>query len=450
LTHLGVPLRLIRDNLAGLESPLRRFARAEGSFCGAFHACAKIGEGRLNRPRSRHCDRLRAVFRARTESQSTDPNQSKLTLSARESVASRLALFARLFYFGGQVLEFLKRCAIAATLGICSAAAPPFAFTAQNALTTPAPARATKAFTDDSGANVAVPVPVQRIVSLAPNLTETVYALGLEDKLAADTTYCDTPAAAKDKPHVGGPANPSLEAIVAAHPDVVLATTMTSRESVDALRKLGVAVYFTDPHTVRAMLDTTQRIAELTGAPEKGAELVASLQARLDSLHVMLAEQPLRHVLFVVWEDPLIISGQYTFVADALKWAGSESAILTTQDWPQVSMEEVLRIEPDYIVLTPNHAETDNSKEVATLQARPVWRELRAVKLGRIALADEEFIRPSPGLVGSIERLARQLHPEVFNTMPAAPATTAPTGGATKPTSSSLRDAAKECASCGR
>jgi ABC-type Fe3+-hydroxamate transport system substrate-binding protein len=74
---------------------------------------------------------------------------------------------------------------------------------------------------------------------------------------------------------------------------------------------------------------------------------------------------------------------------------------------------------------------------VATLQARPVWRELRAVKLGRIALADEEFIRPSPGLVGSIERLARQLHPEVFNAAPA-------------PSSSSLHEAAKECASCGR
>jgi iron complex transport system substrate-binding protein len=383
-------------------------------------------------------------FEQRAESQSTDPNQSKLTLSARESVASRLALSARLFLFRGPVLEFWKRRVIAVALGICcvamGAAAPAFAFGAaarQSAVANAASARPTKIFTDDSGANVAVPATVERIVSLAPNLTETVYALGLEDKLAADTTYCDTPPAAKDKPHVGGPANPSLEAIVAAHPDLVLATTMTSRESVDALRKLGVAVYFTDPHTVRAMLDTTQKIAEVTGAPEKGVELVASLQARLDALHTKLEERPLQHALFVVWEDPLITIGQNTFVADALKWAGAESAIVASQDWPQVSMEEILRIEPDYIVLTPNHAETDNANEVATLQARPVWRELRAVKLGRIALADEEFIRPSPGLVGSIERLARQLHPEVFNAAPA-------------PSSSSLHESAKECASCGR
>jgi iron complex transport system substrate-binding protein len=364
------------------------------------------------------------------------------------------------FIFLGEELEFMSKSTVAgAVLAMvaCSATsiAPPAlaAETHQNALANPAPARATKIFTDDSGSRVAIPVSVQRIVTLAPNLTETVYALGLEDKLAADTSYCDTPPAAKNKPHVGGAINPNLEAIVAVHPDVVLATTMTTRETVDAMRKIGLAVYYTDPHTVRGMLETTQKIADVTGAPEKGTELVASLQARLDALRAKLAERPLQHVLFVVQEDPLITIGQNTFVADALRWAGSEPAIMMTQDWPQVSMEEVLRVEPDYIVLTPDHAETNNSQEVEEMQARPVWRELRAVKLGRIALADEEFIRPSPGLVGSIERLARQLHPEIFNAPPATPQSApgaTPTGDAAKPTSSELRDEAKECAACGR
>jgi iron complex transport system substrate-binding protein len=274
--------------------------------------------------------------------------------------------------------------------------------------------RAVRHVTDDSGTDVAVPLQVDRIVTLAPNLTETVYALGLEDKLAADTTYCDVPAAAKSKPHVGGPANPNLESIVAARPDLILATTMTSRETVDSLRKLGVPVYFSDPHTVRAMLATTQTIAQIVGADARGVEVVAALQARLDALHARLDEKPYQHVLFVVWEDPLITIGQNTFVADALKWAGGESAIQATQDWPQVSLEEVLRLEPDYIVLTPDHAETDNSKVVNDLRGKAVWRDLRAVKLGRVALADEEFIRPSPGLVSSIESMARQLHPDVF------------------------------------
>jgi iron complex transport system substrate-binding protein len=302
-------------------------------------------------------------------------------------------------------------------------------------------ARAVRHVTDDSGTDVAIPLQVDRIVTLAPNLTETVYALGLENKLAADTTYCDVPAAAKSKPHVGGPANPNLEAIVAARPDLILATTMTSRETVDALRKLGIALYFSDPHTVRAMLATTSTIAQISGADAKGAELVAALQTRLDALHTRLDEKPYQHVLFVVWEDPLITIGQNTFVADALKWAGGESAIQASQDWPQVSLEEVLRIEPDYIVLTPDHAETENSKVVNDLRGRAVWRDLRAVKLGRVALADEEFIRPSPGLVASIESLARQLHPDVFG----APAPTPPAAIDGKPSSNMN----KGCVGCG-
>ena len=319
-------------------------------------------------------------------------------------------------------MNFVRWKFAAMVAGLAFAAATPVVL-AQTG-TAAKSARATRHVIDDSGTDVAVPLQVERIVTLAPNLTETVYALGLEDKLVADTSYCDTPPAAKLKPHVGGAINPNLEVIVAMHPDVVLATTMTTRETVDSLRKLGLAVYFTDPHTVLEMLTTTQKIADVVGSPEKGAELVASLRARLDVLHAKLEERPFQHVLFVVQEDPLITIGQNTFVADALRWAGGESAIQGKQDWPQISLEEIVRLEPDYIVLTPEHTETDNSKEVTELRERAVWRDLRAVKLGRIALADEEFIRPSPGLIGSIESMARQLHPDVFPVPTPAPPST--------------------------
>ena len=99
-----------------------------------------------------------------------------------------------------------------------------------------------------------MPLQVQRVVSLAPNLTETVYALGLEDKLVGDTIYCDTPAAATRKPHIGAPLTPSLEAIVALHPDLVLATAINRWETVEAITKLGIPVYTVEQRTVRDML----------------------------------------------------------------------------------------------------------------------------------------------------------------------------------------------------
>jgi iron complex transport system substrate-binding protein len=283
--------------------------------------------------------------------------------------------------------------------------------------------RAVKQVTDETGRHMAIPLNVQRVVTLAPNLTETIYALGLDGKLAGDTTYCDIPPAAKEKPHVGSAQEPSLEAIVALHPDLVLATTSINRaETADALLKIGVPVYTSDPHTIAGMLGSTATIADLLGASEQGAKLVAVLQQRLDALHEALQDRPLAHVLFVVWEDPLISIGQNTFIADALRWAGAESIIVASQNWPQVSMEEVVRLQPDYIVLTPDHLEAETHEHVDTLRNRPTWSELRAVKLGHVVMASDEFTRPSPGLVDAIESLAHELHPEVFSTSAALPA----------------------------
>jgi iron complex transport system substrate-binding protein len=268
--------------------------------------------------------------------------------------------------------------------------------------------------TDETGRRVAIPVDVRRVVTLAPNLTETIYALGLEERLAGDTDYCDTPPAAKLKPHVGGAQNPSLEAIVALHPDLVLATTSINRiETVDGLAKVGVAVYTTDPQTVRGMLESTARIAGLMGAEAQGTALVAKLQARLDALAARLADVPPVHALFVVWEDPLITIGQNTFIADALRWAGAESVIVSQQKWPRVTFEEIVRLQPDYIVFASDHAGF-GAEELGALRTREAWKQLRAVELGHIAVISEEINRPSPGLVDAIEQLAREVHPEAF------------------------------------
>ncbi len=269
--------------------------------------------------------------------------------------------------------------------------------------------------TDDVGRQLKIPATVTRIVTLAPNLTETVYALGLEDHLAGDTDYCDTPPAAKAKPHVGNPQNPSLEAIVALQPDLVLATTSINRvETADALQRLGIAVYTSDPHTVRGMLDSIARMAALMGAAQQGEALVARMRQGLDAVHSRLQDRPLVHVLFVVWPEPLISIGQNTFIADALRWAGAESVVLSRQNWPQLSVEEVVRLRPDYIVFTDDHG-GGAAAELADLRARPAWRDLDAVERGNVVDVSEEAVRPSPGLIDMIEQLARKLHPEAFS-----------------------------------
>ena len=270
--------------------------------------------------------------------------------------------------------------------------------------------------TDDLGREVKMPAEVNRIVTLAPNLTEIVYALGLEDKLAGDTNECYNPPAAKSKPHVGEPQNPNLEAILALHPDLVLATTAGNlAQTADAIEHLGIPVYTSngDTQTVLQILDSIAKMAHLLGAKARGDELVGQLRERLDALHARLENRPMAHVLFVVWLDPLITIGQNTFMADALRWAGAESVVLSKQNWPQISIEEVVRLQPDYIVFAGGHAQSATT-DLNDLRARPVWRDLDAVELGHVVNLDQEAIRPSPGLVDAIEQLAHEVHPEAF------------------------------------
>src|SRR6266699_2556018 len=128
-------------------------------------------------------------------------------------------------------------------------------------------------FTDEIGRRVQIPAAVKRIVSLAPNLTEIIFALGEGDRLAGDTDFCDYPAEATKKPRVGGPVNPNLEQVVALAPDVVLATAINRRETVDALARIGVPVYATDPHSVDGMITSIEHIGKVLHAEKTAAPL---------------------------------------------------------------------------------------------------------------------------------------------------------------------------------
>jgi iron complex transport system substrate-binding protein len=270
--------------------------------------------------------------------------------------------------------------------------------------------------TDEVGRRISVPVPVRRIVSLAPNLTETVYALGAQDRLVGVTDYCDYPPEARQKTSVGGAVNPSIEQIVALKPDLVLAQaiTMNRRETVDALERLGIAVYSANSRSVEGILASTRHIADLIGASDSSAVLLKSLRVRLDDLKLRLAGRPLRRVLFVVWSEPLVSIGRQTFIADALRLAGAESIVETEQDWPRLSLEEVVRLQPEFLVFANSHSESVRTT-VEDLSERPGWRGLDAIRQRRIAAISDAINRPAPRLVDAIEDLARQLHPEAFS-----------------------------------
>jgi iron complex transport system substrate-binding protein len=313
-------------------------------------------------------------------------------------------------------VKFLKE--FASRIALCGAIATLWSWaattSAQSGSSIPAAPPVFREVTDEAGRTVRIPQPVRRIVSLAPSLTETVYALGLEDHLVGDTDYCDYPPDAQKKTKVGGGINPSLEAIASLHPDIVLVTKKFNRlETVHALETLGISSYATDPHTVDEIITSSKKLADVLGAPEAGASIAEVMQQHLSNLQERIGALPPKRVLFIVWTQPLISVGKGTFIADALRRAGAVSVVDSEQDWPQVSLEEVARLQPDFLVFADSHSDSA-SPAVEVLATLPGWRIVDAVGNRRFAVISDAVNRPAPRIVSAIEDLARQLHPDAF------------------------------------
>ena len=237
----------------------------------------------------------------------------------------------------------------------------------------------------------------------------------MQDRLVGDTDYCDYPPDAQKKTKVGGAINPSLEQIVALRPDLVLVTKSLNRlETVNALDGLGIPAYATDPHTVQEIVSSTERLADVLGVPDAGATLGADLERHVTDLQQRLSGLPPRRVLFIVWSDPLISVGKGTFIADAMRLAGAISIVDSAQDWPHMSLEEVVRLQPEFLVFAASHSDSGQN-DFDVLAERPGWRGLDAVRNRRFAVISDAVNRTTPRIVSAIEDLARQLHPEAFS-----------------------------------
>lgn len=266
---------------------------------------------------------------------------------------------------------------------------------------------------DMLGRDVTLPAPPVRIVSLVPSVTEVLYALNAADALVGVTDYCDFPAEARRKPRVGGMVAPSLEAVVALRPDLVIATTEGTREDTIAqLTRLRVPVYLVAAHRVADVTSLIVRMGALTGRQAAAESLVARLEARIESVKKAVLTLGRPRVLYVLWPEPLIVPGPNTIVTELIQLAGGQS--LTADDaaeWPRYSLEAAVARRPEVILLANHGAGTGAI-------AADKWRrltDLPAVRAGRLRSVDGDLMhRYGPRVVDGLEQLARAIHPEAF------------------------------------
>jgi iron complex transport system substrate-binding protein len=270
------------------------------------------------------------------------------------------------------------------------------------------PAGETRQVTDDLGRTVTVPKRIERVVSLAPNLTENIFAVGAGDRLVGVTTLCDYPGAAKNIAKVGDTVNPNMETIVALDPQVVFVSTSSQIESFSGmLDSKGIAVFITNPSTLDGVFGDLQQLGDLFGTGEAADKLVSELEGRIDAVAGKIGDSEKPRVFVQISKEPLFTAGRDSFLTDIIDRAGGRSvtADIATA-YPNLNKETALALDPEVIILS----DSDDNRE-----PNDVFKNSTAVKKGKVFRVNPDLIaRPGPRLVDGLEQLARDLHPDKF------------------------------------
>lgn len=266
--------------------------------------------------------------------------------------------------------------------------------------------------TDEAGRRVRVPRKIDRIVSLAPNLTEIVYAVGAGEQLVGNTEYCDYPLQAKNVAKVGDTMHPSVERILALKPQVVLVSTASQLEAfTKQLDQQNIAVYVTNPQSLEDIFRSIQSLGDLFGHREWAVTLVTQLRMRAEAVEAATKTvQPLK-VFYQVSDQPVYTIGRDAYLTDLVRRAGGISVTADVPGaFPRYSDEAALAARPDAIILpTGGSMGSANSTVAAALKNSPAVLNNRVYKVN-----EDHLQRPGPRLIDGLEEMARALHPEAF------------------------------------
>ena len=270
----------------------------------------------------------------------------------------------------------------------------------------------TRELTDDDGRRVSLPARVNRVISLAPNLTEIVFAVGAGDRLVGRTSFCDYPAEAKAVAEVGDTLHPSLERIIALRPQVVLISTASQLEIfTQQLQNQNIAVFVTDPHDLDGVFRTIEHVGEIVGQKQQAQNVVQKLRERAKAVDDAVKGKPPVRVFYQVSGEPLYTIGRDSFITDLMRRAGGVSVTADVPGaWPKYSNESALAARPDAIILP-----TGGSMGAANSSVTDALRQSPAVLSGRVYMInDDHLARPGPRSLDGLEAMARALHPEAF------------------------------------
>jgi iron complex transport system substrate-binding protein len=258
-----------------------------------------------------------------------------------------------------------------------------------------------------------------RIISLAPNLTEILFAMGLGNRIVGVTNFCDYPDEARKKPKVGGIYNPSLEAVVSLKPDIVVMTTDgNTKEFKERLRSLKIKTYVFRAKRLHELPEGIRNLGLILGVKEKAEGLAKEIETGLNKFRVGSHKlntpfSPFANeghgggrVLFIIWPEPLVVAGSGTAIDDAISLFGCENiAKGTYTSYPKYSVEEIIRKSPDVIFFGKGHMNMNETSKALLKRLSNV----PAVKKGEVYYISDSIYRLGPRILNGIDEMARCL-----------------------------------------
>jgi iron complex transport system substrate-binding protein len=257
--------------------------------------------------------------------------------------------------------------------------------------------------TDDAGRTVTVAQTPHRIISLAPSITEDLFALGLGGKVVGDTTYDNYPPAAVNITKVGGFSSPSIEKIVSLNPDIVFASSLENNTLLSTLSGYGIPTVVINPTSLTGILNDLSLIGKVTGSTGNSSALVANLTQKMTANSISVASHP--RVLYLVWYDPIMSAGADTFEGDIIAHAGgiNVAQLANVSGYGTMSKESIVALNPSVIIANS----AMNSTAVQQVKSDPALATVDAVKNGKIYILDSDIIsRPGPRAFDALEQIA--------------------------------------------
>jgi iron complex transport system substrate-binding protein len=265
---------------------------------------------------------------------------------------------------------------------------------------------------DSMGREVTIEKEPEKIVSLAPAVTEILYRLNLGDKIVGVTDYCDYPEDALQKPKVGGFKNPNMEVVIDLEPDLVLTSAGIQEDLLHQLDNVGIVCVSLSADNIEEVLENIELAGKVTGKSERASNVVADLQQRIVNLDEKINQAATKPVVFFeIWDDPLMSAGPGSFINDLIVRCGAINPAGDAKDeYPQFNIEVLLEKNPDiYIINSHARVLPDNIKK------RDGYESLKAIQNNKVYIINDDLVsRSGPRIVDGFEEMAKIIHPEVF------------------------------------